>query len=213
MNRLSGNAINTEISYRSVVAVSSTIEAVLSFKTLSVGWHYGKGVAFSRRVIDLALFVNSRLTRIASVPTEAFPLVTGNVLIVGYNGDDEVEVTCCTDGSFEVTQVVGDEIKYSNSFSGMDELFVFLGNIEWKSKKSSGLSIQDITAITKKDFQVLPSVSHQTAQAHQSSQRIVPFHVVQRNAIISEDTIHQQLPASHPFFYAYKSQNFRMIMN
>lgn len=213
MNRLSVNAINTEISYRSVVAVSSTIEAVLSFRTLSVGWHYGKGVAFSRRVIDLALFVNKRLTQIASVPTEAFPLVTGNVLIVGYNGDDDVEVTCRTDGSFEVSQVVGDEIKYSNSFSRMDELFVFLGSIEWKSKKSSGLSIQDTTAIAKKGFQVLPSVGHQTARAHQSSQQIVPFHVVQRNAIISEDTIHPQLPASHPFFYAYKSQSFQTIPN
>jgi hypothetical protein len=213
MNRLSANAINTEISYRSVVAVSSTIEAVLSFKALSAGWHYGKGVAFSRRVIELALFVNSRLTQIGSVPTEAFPLVTGNVLIVGYNGDDEVEVTCCADGSFEVTQVVGGEVEPSNSFSGLDELYVFLGNIIWKSKKSSGLSIQDITAITKKDFQVLPSAGRQTALAHQSLQLSVPFHVVQRNAIISEDTIHQQLPASHPFFYACTSLNFRTIPN
>lgn len=213
MNPLSIKAANTQVSYRSVSALDRTTRTVLSFASLCDGWHYGAGVVFSRRIIDTALFVQSRLVIIGSVPTEAFPLVTGSILIVGYNHDEEIEVTCRTDGGFDVSYFLNDEVQFSTSFSNLNELYVFLGTIVWKSKKSSGSFIQSTTVTTRNDSQVRPFANHLMAQERQSSPLFAPFRLTHRNATMYENTTAQLLPVNHPFFYAYKSQTFQTIPN
>jgi hypothetical protein len=204
---------NTQVSFRSFSALDRTTRTLLSFASLCDGWHYGAGVVFSRPIIDTALFVQSRLVIIGSTLTEAFPLVTGNILIVGYNGDEEIEVTCRTDGGFDVSHFLNDEAHFSCSFSNLNELYIFLGTIAWKSKKLSGWFILGTTATTRNDSQVQPFANHLMVQERQSSPLPAPFRQIHRNATMYENTTAQVLPVNHPFFYAYKSQTFLTTQN
>jgi hypothetical protein len=195
--------VKNTIAYQSVVSSEKTTQTILSFASLKDGWHYGSGAPIKRSMLERALFVNSRLNQIGSNPTEAFPLTSGEILVVGYHGKEEIEITCFLDGTFGVVHIVVDEVAESTSFESIEDLYSFLGNIEWKSKKLSGLFTQGTIATTRNVSVVQPSASPQMGLALQLFQPNAQYRLVQPNALISEPTIQARFPANHPFFYDY----------
>jgi hypothetical protein len=68
-------------------------EQVVSFLTLPRGWHYGQGHPPSLRAVIDGLTIISALRAYGAASFEAFPALTGEIMISAYGGSSCVDIT------------------------------------------------------------------------------------------------------------------------
>lgn len=83
--------------------VSATAEKILSFRSLPVGWHYGRGGPLSVDVVNRALQIDSYYRQLGFSTTDAFPGADGELMITAYRGPHCIETIISTDLRYSVT--------------------------------------------------------------------------------------------------------------
>ena len=83
-----------------------TQEKIRSFSELPTGWHYGHGVAVSQGTVAISLLFESFIKLIGFPETDAFPGITGEVMVAGYSRTNHVQVTVEPDGTFRLAHEV-----------------------------------------------------------------------------------------------------------
>src|SRR5437870_2555161 len=79
--------------YSSSFMLKDAIETKIeTFSKLPAGWHYGEGVAPSRRAINAATAWNRILRALGFQHTDAFSGIAGEILVTAYHGDHQIEV-------------------------------------------------------------------------------------------------------------------------
>lgn len=102
--------------------ISTTIRKIEGFTKLPRGWHYGEGVPASRLSSRRAALLLSRPTMVlASVSTDAFPGINGEVQVTIYHGSTYLELTIEPNGSITFVREQDDvEIEYLPGLSSQE---------------------------------------------------------------------------------------------
>jgi len=76
----------------SLLPEDRTTSKIRSFSHLPSGWHFGSGSAPKQQMIETAIEWNSKLIQFGFHTTDAFPGVSGEIMVTGYLGTHYVEV-------------------------------------------------------------------------------------------------------------------------
>lgn len=82
------------------------------FGALDQGWHFGKGGPISESTIKTAKKLYEALLLNGLTRTEVFPGVDGEILIIGYALDHDVELVCENGGSIRLIHSRNDKEMY-----------------------------------------------------------------------------------------------------
>lgn len=126
-----------------------TKEKISSFKNLPSGWHYGEGIAPTHAMIDVAHDWHNRITGLGFAVTNAFPGVTGEIMISGRNGERDVEIILEADGTISFEYDKNDEAVVSIERGDAAEVDAALNRAAGELWNTSGLFINDILSPTK----------------------------------------------------------------
>src|SRR5258708_32738608 len=82
-----------------VQPINQTVQKIVSFKSLPVGWHYGDGVPPTDEMVKKALMLNAEAAKAGFGKTNAFPGIEGEIQITAYHESTYLEITVELDGS------------------------------------------------------------------------------------------------------------------
>lgn len=98
-----------------------TQKKIWSFKSLTKGWHYGEGVPFTKDLLERAIALNQDALNFGFFETDAFPGISGEIMLVIYHENQDLEFTIETNGQITfVHEIDGEEILYEESLSFED---------------------------------------------------------------------------------------------
>ncbi|HZM03394.1 MAG TPA: hypothetical protein VFC44_10235 [Candidatus Saccharimonadales bacterium] len=80
-----------------------TESKILSFGEFQSGWHYGEGIAFTKRAIEDAILLHRQIYFKGFQKTDAFPGQNGEIQITVYNENHYFQFERQKEGSWEVT--------------------------------------------------------------------------------------------------------------
>jgi hypothetical protein len=83
-----------------VETAERTRKKIEGFARLPEGWHYGSGSPATARVIDLALRTEAMLRNAGYPKTDAFPGVSGEIVVTGYKDRRSVSVEVSDEGPY-----------------------------------------------------------------------------------------------------------------
>ena len=107
--------------------VHPTEKKLLGFLALTDGWHYGEGVAFERKRIDRAIQLVKTACQRGLYTSDAFPGIGGQVMVVIYHGNRDLEVTIEADDTVTIVhENDGQEESYKEAAS-FDEALEAVG--------------------------------------------------------------------------------------
>ena len=115
----------------------STKEKIGEFAdTLKDGWHYGEGLTFSENVVKAALRINE-YARTQSFQTDALPGINGDIIVVLYNKNEDLEVSVNSDSTFGYSHIVDNKtIQERESITYAD---LTLAIAEFRGQKCSSI--------------------------------------------------------------------------
>jgi hypothetical protein len=117
------------------IKLKSTEKKIESFRELRPGWHYGEGVAPNEITVRNATRLNRLAHALGFPKTDAFPGVDGDVILVIYHENYDLEFTLRASGGITYYKMKEDEdIEYEKGLSfEQASIKVFLFNVEiWK---------------------------------------------------------------------------------
>lgn len=128
------------------VEVDPTEAKIEEFSYLPGGWHYGEGVAPTRKMVNQAVGWSKIIKSFGFPKTDAFPGVDGEIMVTGYLGQHYVELLI-EEGSVTLTyESAGKEVACFENVTpskAFEELQRIAGGI-WNT---SGYSIQNILTV------------------------------------------------------------------
>jgi hypothetical protein len=128
----------------SSVSVSSKAERdIISFQTFPIGWHYGRGKPPSRGVVDDALEVKALMLQLGAKKIEAFPRVSGEIVVSALNEADTVDVICADTSLYDILIERGDATLVDQKQVSMEKLKEMVRFLEWRVVASSGYSTRN----------------------------------------------------------------------
>ena len=134
--------------------IDPLIERLRSFEDLQLGWCYGQGGPIGNAVTSDALRIYELLRAHRLTRVEAFPYVSGEVMVSAVNGAWSVELLCDGSHNYGVTIEHHDEDKIRVIELNIQQVIRLLASVPWPSTKSYGYFIHDTTAMRKEDLQV-----------------------------------------------------------
>lgn len=137
--------------------VSAASKKIDSFSELPKGWHYGDGEAALKDVIDAALKIEAHLRMIGFSHTDAFPGADGEIMVVGYRGDHDLEVTLIPGDEFEIIHVVQRQDGEPVVAHGLDKAKNEIARLGRNIWESLGLSMGSISTTIAKNSKASPS--------------------------------------------------------
>jgi hypothetical protein len=152
--------INLEIS-------GHTEQKIRSFRHLTPGWHYGRGIPISETVTRIALRLNALSRYMGVLTTDAFPGVDGEILLTCYVREHYLEVLVRPDEAVSIIHEIADEVVTEVPPTRRPEpvLRQIVGEI-WNG---SGSYTSTISMFGDRDLPVWHSRTHLMSLAHQSS--------------------------------------------
>jgi len=136
---------------------NTTKDKILEFSNLKKGWHFGKGVPPTKKILQLAVDLAGRVA-LSGFRSNAFPGVDGEIMVTVYHGEDYLEFTFETNGTVTFVWEKGEaEIAYEEELTvdqAKRRLDAF-GEKIWKSL--SGSFTPNIMTQPKKSSRVLLS--------------------------------------------------------
>lgn len=165
---------------------NATSALIRSFERLPSGWHYGEGRGATKLATKSALAIHRALANRAD-EVEAFPDISGGILLSGYCGDETLEAFCHRDGAVKVLHEIDGEVVYEQDDVSVSEVTKYVERLLWKlmkwqSVRSSGYFIQDTSAEQRGDLQVWRSRIPQRTAVSRSSIPTVLRRIAERNA-------------------------------
>lgn len=145
----------------------SALANLLSFSDLPEGWHYGTGRAPTTAVIRRSVLVMKEMHTSGATTIEVFPHASDGVLVVGYNGDDSMEVFCGLDEKHDFVLEVNDRECFSVEGVSFYEALAQIRRHRWP-ENSCTLCIPSTTAEQKGGTLALPSACHRTGASRSS---------------------------------------------
>lgn len=148
--------------------VSTAARKIRSFQDLSEGWHYGGGRALGSDIVDTAIKIDEHLRLLGFSNTNAFPGAEGEIMIVGYRGVHDLEVTVHRPDSIDVVHLdsnVEKTFKATQNLQSAKIALSIMGKTIWGS---FDLSMDNTMTLSGNDFAALASGSHTMAE-YQSS--------------------------------------------
>ncbi len=146
---------------------------IMSFERLPLGWHYGKGGPASPHMVRRARGILSLFGTIGFMETDAFPGISGEIMVTAYRGKHCVEVTTELDNSFVVTHEFDGEDRFHETglsvLQAASALAGIIGTIVREECDTSSWSTWNITTTTiRDDSKILRSSHPATALEHLS---------------------------------------------
>ncbi len=141
-----------------------TERKIRRFGEFEKGWHYGEGVSFEQSVLDNAIAMNQEAIRLGFYETDAFPGLSGEVMVTVYSSDHDLDFIFERDDSVTFCHEEGDkEICHEQGLSFQDAK-VRIAEFRKNTWRQFGSSVDGITAASGADSRVLPSVTAQTTR-------------------------------------------------
>lgn len=140
--------------------LSAAGRKIESFGKLPNGWHYGRGRPAPMDMIDAALKIEGHLRMIGFSHTDAFPGADGEIMIVGYRGEHDLEVTLTPGDEFEIIHVAGRQDSDSivaHGLAAAKNVIARLGRGIWESLGLSMGSTSTIIAENSKASRSSPA--------------------------------------------------------
>ena len=100
---------------------------IISFGDLPDGWNYGGGYRATCCAIRTALRINNLLINVEDI--EAFPDVSGAILVSGYYGNENLEIFIHSDGQIDLTREIDDDVNDEKNDISWDELEEYI--VSW----------------------------------------------------------------------------------
>jgi hypothetical protein len=102
----------------SFLKAQGTRRKIKGFMHFDEGWSYGYGEKFNLQVVEEALALHTELIRIGISKTDAFPGLSGEVMVTGYYHNHYLEFIVEPDLTITFTHEVGDdEVFYQEGLS------------------------------------------------------------------------------------------------
>lgn len=149
-----------------------TNDKLSSFADLCVGWHYGQGIPPSMNLISRLIEINRQAYRFGFSKTDAFPGVSGNIMLTLYEGEYLVDLTVERDGktaTFTLEKNYEELDSRENiALSTAIELMKKVGEICQSSelstlgitrRRSAGLRVQPSKALTTGEYRFFPQTA------------------------------------------------------
>jgi len=137
---------------------NDTTQKIKGFLRLPKGWHFGKGVAPSEAIAEIAVALAAEAVAKGFRATDAFPGTDGEIQVTAYHGSKYLEFTIDVHGSITF---VHEDNEQEIDFERMLSIRNALQKIPWMPRESewhlSGLST--VTTMIRKGVgsQALPS--------------------------------------------------------
>jgi hypothetical protein len=125
------------------------VKRIVSFRRLEHGWNYGSGRPSPRHVIDAALTVHAQLKAIGAEQTEAFPAISGGMMVSGYYRAETVDIMCRMDGYFDVFHKGPDQVYTDVESVGLSFVRSYIQELKWRPHSFSDFSTPN-TSVTKR---------------------------------------------------------------
>lgn len=184
---------------------------ILSFASLPRGWHFGRGIPIPRKVISDALYIKSKMVDLGATTIEAFPKISGSIVVSAIKGEDSVDITCYGNGKYDfyVERANQELIDVSKtSFSRLAAQVRFLGWREttWSDSFTRGTTHGRKVASIAKQFRNLKTdFLSLTIPAHDGAavRRVNTYHY---------STTPSASAASHQFFFVSAAPNSQITI-
>ena len=137
--------------------VSAASRKIESFGELPKGWHYGDGDPAPKDVIDAALQIEAHLRMLGFSHTDAFPGVDGEIMVVGYRGEHDLEVTLNRGAEFEIIHVAQRQDGEAVIAHGLEKAKNEIARLGRNIWESLGLSMGSISTTIAKNSKASPS--------------------------------------------------------
>ena len=166
-----------------------TEKKIRRFGEFENGWHYGEGVSFEQSVLDNAIALNREAIRLAFYETDAFPGTDGEVMLVVYSGDYDLEFVFERDGSVTFCHERGDEeICYRERLSLQDARTI-IAKFREKTWKESGFLASGFMIVGEAGLEVLHSGTPEMTQESRLLAENVYSNLEEPSVDISKGTI------------------------
>lgn len=178
----------------SVVSVSDSVVAkILSFARLEKGWHYGNGQPSTKNIVGTALRLRAKLNILGADTIEAFPRLDGSIVVSAINGTTVVDVTCRTDGNFDLYIEMNDKVTLDVEEVVYSEIVARIRFLEWRGSSRYAYFTPCISPTSEGDS-IAPPFSRPT-MVSPSLTAFVPSVVAEPNVSTSPTTTHREFPA------------------
>jgi len=166
-----------------------TDQKIQSFGNLQRGWHFGGGVAPQMPTIETALVLNRALLRNRLLITNAFPGISGEILVTGRSGSTVIELTIEPESGITLVREVADEEVFYQEGLTLEDAVKHINSLRGESWALSGLYIGTTTTQTPDRLRALLSSHQAMAQEFQLLTKIAYTRQARATVTISKGTI------------------------
>jgi len=184
---------------------------IMSFTTLRRGWHYGKGVPASPVIATIALGLLEDLRKQGVSKFEAFPDVSGGVLLSAYSGNICADVMIRPDFKINLVVEDGDDEIFEQKNISAEELIGLMGDKRWLSENSSDSFTLGTTATRRSDLNLWHLTSPAATPVFQFCSNAVFSTGMVTYANIYGKTTLQTSQATRPFSGDFPTMRFRHV--
>ena len=172
--------------------IKRTRDRIRSFADLPQGWNFGDGYPATNDAIRVALEVVDLIEMLGKFSAvQAFPEVSGGVLVSSRYGETSLKVLCGPRSQIEAWEETEDDIlDNEDGMVSIKEVEDRLRRLAtWRKQNSSGFSLYSISIATKDVLQVQLFETPPTDPVYRSSESIVRREQVEKSALILQNTI------------------------
>ena len=202
--------MNTLILAPGSLNIDPIVQRIKSFKSLPHGWHYGDGRSADQLAVESALHAYRAFRKFGIDRIEAFPNVSGEVLVAGYFEEETLEFLCGLNGGVNVLHEQDDEIVYDENYPSVDDATEFLRTLPWNLiGKSSDYSILSTTVGKREDTSAWLSMPRQQMTEFHQLMENAPENTVVVNVNTSGGTTIRESLENHRYFGDFGHETFQ----